>query len=170
MTPKTLRLIGAITLLSFNALAEGSTFQSSVIGSNPGLAIGGVNSGGAPWVVKEGHASISPGGRIHVEVQGLLLAAGAAAGTTGPVRMVAATLVCGGSGGSPVAVADTAISPSPLSSSGGAQIEQSISLPSACFGPVVLVRVFNASAALGSQLGPFIAVAGLTPGQGRNQN
>ena len=100
----------------------------------------------------------------------MLLAAGAAAGTTGPVRMVAATLVCGGTGGSPVAVADTAISPSPLSSSGGAQIEQSISLPAACFGPVVLVRVFNASAALGSQLGPFIAATGLTPGQGQNHN
>jgi hypothetical protein len=182
MTRKTLRLIGAITVLSFGALADdgnrrnnnngnGSTFESSVIGSVPGLGIGGVNSGGAPWVVNEGHASISPNGRIQVEVQGLLIGGtGASAGTTGPVQMVAASLVCGGTGGTAVAVADTAISPAPLSSSGRAQIEQTVTLPAACFGPVVLVRIFNASGALGAQLGPFIAVSGVTAGQGQGQN
>jgi hypothetical protein len=181
MTFQTLRLIGAITIFAFSGLADdghrrndnngnngnNSTFEASVIGSNPGLGVGGINSGGAPWVVREGHASISPDGRIQVEVQGLLLAS---SGTTGPVTMVGATLVCGGTGGTPVAVANNAVTPSPLSSSGGAQIEQTVTLPAACFGPVVLIRAFNASAPLGSQLGVFIAMTGLAPGQGQNQN
>jgi hypothetical protein len=47
--------------------------------------------------------------------------------------------------------------PSPLSSSGNAQIDQVVTFSPGCFGPVVLVRVFNASAALGSQLSVFIA-------------
>ena len=119
MTFQTLRLIGAITIFAFSGLADdghrnNSTFEASVIGSNPGLGVGGINSGGAPWVVREGHASISPDGRIQVEVQGLLLAS---SGTTGPVTMVGATLVCGGTGGTPAAVANTAITPSPSASS-----------------------------------------------------
>jgi hypothetical protein len=139
----------------------------------PGLGIGGVPSGGAPWVVWAGHASISPNGRIHVEVQGLLIGAGGPAnfvGTTGPVTMVAATLVCGGTGGTPVSVPDLSVTPSPLSSSGNAQIDQVVTFSPGCFGPGVLVRIFNPSAALGSQLGPFIAVTGITLNAAQNQN
>ena len=185
MRVKTLMMIGAVALFSISALADdghknnngnngnngNSSFDSSVIGSMPALVIGGVNSGGVPWVVGAGEASISPNGRVHVEVHGLLIAAPAtAAGTTGPVTMVGATLVCGGTGGSPVAVADLSVTPSPLSSMGNAQIDQVLTLPPMCFGPVVLVRVFNSSAALGSQLGVFIAATGLTPNAAQNQN
>ena len=59
-------------------------------------------SGGAPWTVSSGEASVSSSGSLKVEVQGLLLTPGAPAnlvGTVGPVQMVAASLVCGGSGG-----------------------------------------------------------------------
>lgn len=184
MRVKTLMMIGAVALFSISALADdghknnngnngNSSFDSSVIGSMPALVIGGVNSGGVPWVVGAGEASISPNGRVHVEVHGLLIAAPAPAnlvGTTGPVTMVGATLVCGGTGGSPVAVPDISVTPSPLSSMGNAQIDQVLTLPPMCFGPVVLVRVFNSSAALGSQLGVFIAATGLTPNAAQNQN
>jgi hypothetical protein len=174
-------MIGAVAVCSFSLLADdnhnngnnnSSSFESSVIGSVPGLGIGGITSGGAPWV-SSGEASISSGGRIHVEVQGLLIAAGGPAnfvGTTGPVTMVAAALVCGGTGGTPVSVPDAAVTPSPLNSMGDAEIAQDITLPPACFGPVVLVRIFNPNAALGSQLGPFIAATGLTPNAAQNPN
>ena len=184
MRVKMLLTIGAITVFSFTALADdghdnnnsnnnNGSFQSSVIGSVPGLAIGGVASGGIPWVVTRGQASVSSNGGIHVEVQGLVLGAGAPAGlagTTGPVTMVGATLVCGGSGGTPAAVANAGVTPSPLSSSGNAVIDQAVTLPPACFGPVVLVQVFNIGAPLGAQLGPFIAVTGLTPNAANDQN
>src|SRR6185437_11803519 len=105
-------------------------FHSSIIGSNPNSSIGGVVSGGAPWVVREGSASIG-GGRLEVEVSGLLLAPGAPAnlvGTVGPVQMVAASIVCGGSGGTVAATTNAA----PLSSIGDAHIETSVTLPSPC--------------------------------------
>lgn len=149
------------------------SFQVSVVGSTPGAAIGGVSSGGAPWVVNQGDASFASDGRIRVQVQGLLIAAGGPAnlvGTTGPVAMVGATLVCGGSGGTAVPVPDIDLAPSPLSSSGNAEINQVVTIPPVCFAPVVLVRIFNSSAPLGSQLGPFIAVSGLAQNQNQNQN
>jgi hypothetical protein len=165
--------IGAIAVFSFSATADdghdngnnngNSSFASSVIGSVPFLMIGAVQSGGAAWVVKQGEASVSSAGRIHVEVQGLLLTS---TGTTGPVTMVGATLVCGGTGGGPVAEA-VAVTPSALSSLGNAEITQDVTLPAACFGPVVLVRAFSTAT---GQLGAFIAATGLTPGAAPNQN
>jgi hypothetical protein len=145
-------------VLSFNARADdGNNNQFNVIGSTPGATIGGVVSGGAAWVVKEGEASVSSNGHVRVEVKGLLLAA---TGTT-PVTMVGATRVCGGSGGAPAAVV-AAVTPSPFSTTGNAQIDQLVTLPTpACVGPVVLVRAFSTAT---QQLGAFIAVTGIMPG------
>jgi hypothetical protein len=182
-------MICAIAVFSFTALADdghgnngnknnngnngnGSSFESGMIGSVPGVAVGGVASGGVPWVVQTSEASIS-GGQIHVELQGLLIGQGGPAnlvGTTGPVRMVGATLICGGTGGTPVPEFGGLVTPSPLSTSGNAEIDQTVNLPSTCVGPVVLVRIFTSAAPLGSQLGPFIAVSGIAPNTPQNQN
>lgn len=180
-------IAGAIAVFSCGALAEdghgngnsntktssNSAFESSVIGSTPGQSIAGVLSGGLPWVVGQGEASVSSDGRVRVELRGLLLGGPGTpanlAGTTGPITMVGASLVCGGSGGTVVGVADTAISPSPLSSLGNAEIQQAVTLPANCIAPVVLVRIFNSTAALGSQLGSFIAATGLMPGAAQTQ-
>jgi hypothetical protein len=81
--------------------------------------------------------------------------------------MVAASLVCGGV---VVPVPDLSITPAPLSTTGNAEIDQQVTLPATCIAPAVLVRVFNPSAALGAQLGPYIAVTGITPGAAQNQN
>jgi hypothetical protein len=150
-----------------------SSLEAGVVGSAVGQVIGGISSGGAPWVVNEGEASVSADGRVRVEVQGLLIATGGPAnlvGTTGPVTMVAASVVCGGTGGLPVSVPDTAITPSPLSSRGDAHIDQRVTLPAVCIGPVVLVRIFNPAAPVGSQLGPFIAATGLAAKVNQNEN
>ncbi len=76
------------------------------------------------------------------------------------MTMVAASLVCGGSGGSVVGSTDGA----PLSAAGDATMEGTITLPSTCMAPVALIRIFNASAPSGSQLGPFIALSGFNAG------
>jgi len=145
-----------------NADDNANRFHSSIIGSNPNSSIGGVVSGGAPWVVREGSASIA-GGRLEVEVSGLLLGPGAPAsvvGTVGPVQMVAASVVCGGSGGT-VAATTKAVS---LSSLGDAHIESGIALPS-CLAPVVLIRIANP----GTQPGAFIAASGLNAAQANDE-
>jgi hypothetical protein len=150
-----------------------SDFQSGVVGSTPGAAIGGIGSGGAPWVVNQGQVQLSPDGQLQVQVQGLLIGPGGPAnfvGTTGPVTMVAATVVCGGTGGTAVVVPESSVMPAQLSGSGNAQINQSVSLPASCIAPVVLVRIFNLSQPPGSQLGPFIAASGIAPNMGQNQN
>jgi hypothetical protein len=83
--------------------------------------------------------------------------------------MLGASLVCGGTGGAPVTAAT--VTPSPFNSNGSAEIEQVVTMPATCIGPVVLVRAFTASAPLGSQLGAFIAATGLTANaQNQNQN
>lgn len=135
------------------------SFESSIVGSTPGATIGGVASGGAPWIVARGQAFVNGNGKLEVEVHGLLLTTGAPAnlvGTTGPVQMVAASLVCGGSGGAVAASTDGV----PLSGEGNARIEEKITVPATCAAPSVLLRAFNNAAAPGSQLGPFIAVTG----------
>jgi hypothetical protein len=133
-------------------------FTSSMVGSMPGATAGGVPSAGAPWTVRQGTASISANGNVSVEISGLLLATGAPAnlvGTTGPVIMVAASVVCGGSGG---AVGTTSTSgPAPLSGAGNASIEN-LTMPASCMAPVVLVRIVNPATGVA---GSFIAVDGI---------
>lgn len=165
MRPNNWIALGLMTaVFSISAFAEHgsrggdndeSRLKSSVIGSTPGQIIGGILSGGAPWTVREADASLSDDGKLKVEVEGLLIAAGtgippALVGTVGPVKMVAASLVCAGSGGAVAA----STGPVPFDSMGNAEIKASVMLPASCIAPVVLVRVANAG------LGPFIAATG----------
>jgi hypothetical protein len=184
---RTLATITGVALLSISiALADdggrnnnnnnpnsgNGQFQSAMAGSTPGMNIGGVASGALPWVIGEGEAFLSASGRLQVQVSGLLIAdvsgvPSAVAGTTGPVQMVAASVVCGGSGGTVAANTAGTL----FFSGGSAQIQEQVTMPSVCVGPVVLLRVFNSTALPGAQLGPFIAATGLnafTPGQQGN--
>jgi hypothetical protein len=146
----------------------GGGFRSGVIGSTPGLTIGGIMSGGAPWVVREAKASLTPSGELELEVKGLLIGPGVTgAGTTGPVTQIAASLVCGGSGGTVVATSPAVN----LSPEGDAEIEAKLTLPTTpCFGTVILVRVAGLN---GTPIAmplpttaPFIAVTGFIPHSG----
>ena len=148
--------IGALLCASVARADDGQNgrnggFQASIIGSNPLMTIGGVNSGGAPWTVKAGQATVQANGRIEVVIVGLLLVQ---TGTTGPVTGVAASLVCGDK--TTAAVVGTTGS-SPLSAAGNAQIQGTIPIPATCAAPVVLVRVDNTGTP-----GAFIALTGFT--------
>ena len=142
--------------------SKGGSFRSGVIGSIPGLTIGGVPSGGAKWVVREGKASLSPSGELELEVKGLLITGTntAADGTTGPVTQIAASLVCGGSGGMVVATTPAVN----LSAEGDAELEAKITPPLPCFGTIILVRVAGLNGTPITmplaQTVPFIAVTG----------
>ena len=130
-----------------NAQAQETLFRSTMIGSNPGQIIGGVLSGGAAWQVAKGRTSLSEDGNLRVVVRGLVLV------STGvsPVSQIAASLVCGGSGGAVAATTDAFA----LSTDGNAETAQKITLPNSCLAPVVIVRAVGAN-------GPaaFIAATG----------
>src|SRR5262249_56692481 len=130
-----------------------SNFRSGIIGSNPGLTIGGVPSGGAPWVVREGKVNLTPSGELELEVKGLLLTS---TGTTGPVTQITASLVCGGSGGMVVATTPAVN----LSPEGDAELEAKITPPVPCFGTIILVRVAGLNGTLLPAPAAFIAVTG----------
>ena len=118
-------------------------FESSLLGlpaafkMSTGVLVRGVGGGGAPWVVAEGEAELDSDGDLEVEVEGLLITGtgGAADGTIGSVTDVAASLTCEGAG----VVATTGVFP--LSAAGDAEIEDEITIPSPCVGPIILIRI-----------------------------
>jgi hypothetical protein len=143
-------LAGALAM-PVQALADESGFESTIIGSTPGMLIGGVASGGAAWKVREGKVTIEDGGRLKAEISGLLLVA---TNTVGPVLEVAASVVCGGTGGMVVATSE----PVGLGAAGNAEIHADLTLLAPCAGPVVLIRNVNATT---NVPGAFIALSGI---------
>jgi hypothetical protein len=138
-------------LFAAGTVADEIAFLSPIVGSNPGVTIAGVRSGGAPWVVNHGFAVLNDEGRLRADLRGLILPN---LGTAGPVTAVAASVVCGD------AVAATTDSVT-LSVDGNAEIHAKLQVPSPCLGTIVLIR---AAAFNGIPLpapGPWIAATGL---------
>jgi hypothetical protein len=148
------------SLFAARTVADEIAFLSPIVGSNPGVTIAGVKSGGAPWVVNHGIAVLNDEGRLRADLRGLILPN---LGTPGPVTAVAASIVCGD------AVAATTDSV-PLSVDGNAEIHTKLQVPSPCLGTIVLIR---ATAFNGTPLpapGPWIAATGLTKGSDSDQD
>jgi hypothetical protein len=119
-------------MFAVSTFADESVFFASIEGSNPGVTIAGVPSGGAPWVVRRGVAVLNDNGKLRVDIRGLVLPS--AGNTAGPITQVAASVVCGDT------VAATS-GPVALTTTGDAEIRAKLTLPSPCFGTAVLVRV-----------------------------
>jgi hypothetical protein len=139
-------------IFALSTVADEIAFLSPIVGSNPGVTIAGVKSGGAPWVVNHGFAVVNDDGRLRADVRGLILPN---LGTPGPVTAVAASVVCGDA----VAVTTDSVL---LSVDGNAEIHAKLQVPSPCLGTIVLIR---ATAFNGTPLpapGPWIAATGLT--------
>ncbi len=138
-------LVSAFLLVGVSA---GSTsaqtiFETGVEGNQvAGQMIAGI-SGGAPWDVAMGEATILDDGDITVEVDGLVLQTPILADPVFPVLGVCASLVCQKTAaGTPTneQVATTGNFPlSPVT--GNAEVDASITLPAVCVAPIVLLRV-----------------------------
>jgi hypothetical protein len=140
------------SMFAASTLADEFAFFAPIVGSNPGVTIAGVASGGAPWVVRRGEAVLTDDGRLHVEVHGLVLPS--AGNTAGPVTQVAASVVCGD------AVAATS-GVFALTTNGDAEIRAKLTLPSPCLGAIVLVRVAGVNGTVLAAPSAFIAATGL---------
>ena len=155
--------IGLTAFLAVAALAmptqaradDDGTFKSPLVGSIPIQPIAGVLSGGALWVIRRGEVTIQDGGRLEVEVQGLLLGSGASIGTTAGIPSLAASVVCGGV----VAAVGSTTDPAPFSAAGDFQVRQALTLPQPCRDLVVLVG--RPGAVQGAPIGTYFAVSGL---------
>ncbi len=108
----------------------------------------GAAAGGVPWVLRSGEAKLHNDGRLTVRIRGLLIPSGPLAGTTGPVKMVSASLYCGASS-TPVGTSDAV----PLSSDGDARITSTLMLPAKCQIPALLIHPNGA-------LGVYITTSG----------
>lgn len=136
-------------MFAIRTFAEELVFFAPVLGSNPGITIAGVPSGGAPWVVKRAFAVLTDDGRLRVDLRGLILPG---TGNTGPVTEVSASVVCSD------AVAATSLAV-PLSKEGNAEIHAKLQVPSPCFGTIILVRVAGVNGTTLSAPGPWIAAS-----------
>jgi hypothetical protein len=142
----------ATALFTVGTFADEFLFLAPLVGSNPGITIAGVGSGGAPWVVHRGSAVLTNEGRLRLEVRGLILTS---VGNTGPITQVAASLVCGN------AVIATTQSVN-ITNTGDAEIKTRLNVPSPCIGAVLLIRVAGVNNSPLPAPTAFIAATGLS--------
>jgi hypothetical protein len=94
----------------------------------------GVAPGGLPWVLSRGDVRLEDGGRLDLEVDGLIIPQ---LGTPGPVHSISASLYCGADSNATAAATTGQV---PLSAAGDARISETVSLPATCLAPIVLVH------------------------------
>ncbi|RZS89616.1 hypothetical protein EV189_1384 [Motilibacter rhizosphaerae] len=132
-------LIAAAALGPVRAAVAGeaqTTLRGTVVGSLPSdPLLHGIHPGGAPWA-GTGRATLDRSGALEVRVRGLLLTAGAAAGTIGSVTTVSASVLCGADSTAPVATTAAV----PLSARGDARLTAHVDLPARCLAPTVVVH------------------------------
>ena len=95
----------------------------------------GVAPGNAPWVLTRGDARLQRDGRLQVRIRGLVIPSPPLDNTPGPVQRVNAALYCGND----TTAADTTASV-PISRQGDARIDETLTLPAKCLGPVLLIH------------------------------
>jgi hypothetical protein len=149
-----LLLLGVASLQ--NAAAQSATppgaaifeFKTLAPVSGPFLGsanpIRGVPGGGLPWVIADGRGSLKAGGKLDINVKGLVLADDPAVPPalrlTNPIPMfraiVSCTIIDGNGAASFVNVSTDGF---PADSAGNSNIDATVELPSACFAPIIFV-------------------------------
>ena len=148
--------IGAGTLLAFalaapvalagrpHAILEFDTMvgvTSGLTGAQSNAPLRGLNGGGIPWMLASAKGSLSSDGALKIEVEGLVLAAGANAGSN-PIATFKGLVSCVNADGTftNVSTGTFPATTGPASAGGGnADIEATVSLPSPCIAPIVFV-------------------------------
>jgi hypothetical protein len=115
-------------------------FSASLVGSQ--LAdppIHGATRGGAPWILDRGRVQLGANGRIKIAIRGLVIPIAHGtfpANTARPVATVSASRFCAPDSSGPAATTDSV----PISADGNARIEDTLTLPSTCLAPTVLIH------------------------------
>lgn len=142
-------MLGA--LLVVELVAQGSTAQGteqkvlefdtmrgvSAPFLNPNNPIRGVNGGGVPWAIQQGiRGELQADGDLEVTVRGLVVAA-TGVNPSATFRAVVSCQSIDGLGNATVVNVSTA--PVPATTTGDADIEETLTLPSPCLAPIVFV-------------------------------
>jgi hypothetical protein len=104
-----------------------------------------INGGGLPWTLTSAHGELTTSGKLEIEVQGLVLAAGANAGSN-PVATFRGLVSCLKSDGTiqNILTEPFPATTGPASSGGGnAKIEANVALPQPCIAPIIFVTSPN---------------------------
>jgi len=150
---RSLRLLFATALLA--VLALGTVASTAAGGPKildarmapvtvPNQVLQGLTGGGAPWSIEEGKATLFADGRLHVEVEGLIVIARG----NNPIPQGRAIITCS----SAPAVSSPIV---PFSTAGDAEVNARVTLPASCLAPAVF---FVGVTATGAQ--PWFAVTG----------
>jgi hypothetical protein len=106
-------------------------------------AIRGIPGGGLPWELDSGNADLRAGGRLHVEVEGLVLARRAPVPAdrqgTNPFTQFKAVVSCLTTTDGTATTANVSTAPFAASPTGDAETDTTVALPSPCFAPIVFV-------------------------------
>jgi hypothetical protein len=117
--------------------------------------IRGIPGGGLPWEIGDANATLRGDGRLHVDVEGLVLArrdpVPAPLRGTNPITQFKAIVSCLTTESGAATTSNISTELVPASSTGAAVIDTSVELPSPCFAPIVFVT---------SPTGAWFAVSG----------
>ena len=114
---------------------------AGLTGAQSQAPLRGINGGGIPWTLAEAHGELRTDGRLEIEVEGLVLASGASAGSN-PLATFRGLVSCVTSTGAfQNMLTDPFLATTGPASQGGgnSEIEATVTLPSPCIAPIVFV-------------------------------
>jgi hypothetical protein len=146
--PGALALVAALAL-ALPALSSGGADGRKVLSSavlapvtgpyvGPTNPIRGVAGGGLPWRLASGSVELRADGRLHVDVEGLVFAAGPNEGTN-TFAAFKAIVSCQSVDNGAAVVSNVPTELFAASTAGDAELDTTISLPSPCVAPIVFV-------------------------------
>jgi hypothetical protein len=121
------------TMLEFDTMA-------AVAGPYVGAAnpIRGIPGGGLAWAIDEGRGELRFDGKLEIEVEGLVLAEGANAGSD-PIPQFKSIVSCQTIDGTSATPTNISTGLFPATTTGDSKIEATVALPDPCFAPIVFV-------------------------------
>jgi hypothetical protein len=125
-------------VLKFNSMVG---VPQGLTGTQSQVPLRGISGGGLPWSIGEASGELRASGHLKISVQGLVLAAGANAGSN-PIASFRALVSCVNSDGtfSNILTEPFPATTGPASAGGGnAEIETDVVLPQPCIAPIVFV-------------------------------
>jgi hypothetical protein len=146
-----LSLVGIAGLaVSFGAIAAGNSAKvlkfermAPVVAPFTGTTnpIRGINGGGVPWSIESGVGQLRADGRLHIEVEGLIIPARG----DNPISAFRGVVNCL-TPDSPMNGINLVTDPFPATMTGDAEIDATVDLPDTCIAPIVFVTNGTGSA------------------------